>query len=90
MYSSFPFVGLYIVSGNVQPVVRLTTSHRKTLLLRNLYRGGQGSIWAVAPVNGWNVEPTHVFVFRSFLALTTRLGLEIPSSKPFCLSFLGR
>jgi hypothetical protein len=33
--------------------VRLTTSHRKTLLLRNLNRGGQGPIWAVAPLNGW-------------------------------------
>jgi hypothetical protein len=33
--------------------VRLTTSHRKTLLLRNLNRGGQGPIWAVARLNGW-------------------------------------
>jgi hypothetical protein len=31
--------------------VRLTTSHRKTLLLRNLNRGGQGPIWAVAPLD---------------------------------------
>jgi hypothetical protein len=33
--------------------VRLTTSHRKTLLLGNLNRGGQGPIWAVAPLDGW-------------------------------------
>jgi hypothetical protein len=33
--------------------VRLTTSHRKTLLLRNLNRGGRGPIWAVAPLDGW-------------------------------------
>jgi hypothetical protein len=33
--------------------VRLTTSHRKILLLRNLNRGGQGPIWAVAPLNEW-------------------------------------
>jgi hypothetical protein len=33
--------------------VRLTTSHRKTLLLWNLNRGGQGPIWAVAPMDGW-------------------------------------
>jgi hypothetical protein len=33
--------------------VRLTTSHRKTLLLRNLSRGGQGPTWAVAPLYGW-------------------------------------
>jgi hypothetical protein len=32
--------------------VRLTTSHRKTLLLWNLNRGGQGPIWAVAPLDG--------------------------------------
>jgi hypothetical protein len=31
----------------------VTTSHRKTLLLRNLNRGGQGPIWAVAPLDGW-------------------------------------
>jgi hypothetical protein len=30
-----------------------TTSHRKTLLLWNLNRGGQGPIWAVAPLDGW-------------------------------------
>jgi hypothetical protein len=35
--------------------VRLTTSHRKTLLLRSLNRGGQGPIWAVAPLDGWIV-----------------------------------
>jgi hypothetical protein len=33
--------------------VRLTTSHRKTLLLWNLNRGGQGPIWAVASLDGW-------------------------------------
>jgi hypothetical protein len=32
--------------------VWLTTSHRK-ILLWNLYRGGQGPIWAVAPLDGW-------------------------------------
>jgi hypothetical protein len=35
--------------------VRLTISHRKTLL-RNLNRGGQGPIWAVAPLDGWNLK----------------------------------
>jgi hypothetical protein len=33
--------------------MRLTTSHRKTLLLWNLNRGGQGPIWAVTPLDGW-------------------------------------
>jgi hypothetical protein len=33
--------------------VRLTTSQRKTLLLWNLNRGGQGPIWSVAPLDGW-------------------------------------
>jgi hypothetical protein len=28
-------------------------THRKTLLLRNLNRGCQGPIWAVAPLDGW-------------------------------------
>jgi hypothetical protein len=35
--------------------VRLTTSHCETLLLWNLSRGGQGPIWAVAPLDGWIV-----------------------------------
>jgi hypothetical protein len=34
--------------------VRLTTAQRKTLLLRNLNRGGQGPIWAVAQSDGWS------------------------------------
>jgi len=42
--------------------VRLTTPHLKTLLLRNLNRGGQGPIWAVAPVDGW------IFSIRHYLA----------------------
>jgi hypothetical protein len=31
----------------------LRISHRKTLLLQNLNRGGQGIIWAVASLDGW-------------------------------------
>jgi hypothetical protein len=34
-------------------VVRLITSQRKILLLQNHSRGGQGLIWAVAPLDGW-------------------------------------
>jgi hypothetical protein len=36
--------------------VRLTTLHRKTLLLRNFNRGGPGPIWAVAPWYGWTLH----------------------------------
>jgi hypothetical protein len=32
--------------------MRLTTLHRKTLLLWNLNKGGQGPVWAVAPLDG--------------------------------------
>jgi hypothetical protein len=36
--------------------VRLTTSNPKTLLLWNLNSGGQGPIWAVAPLDGLSQE----------------------------------
>jgi hypothetical protein len=33
--------------------MRLTTSHRKTLLLQNVNKGGQGPNWAIAELDGW-------------------------------------
>jgi hypothetical protein len=47
--------------------VRLTTSHHKTLLLWNLNRGGQGPIWAVAPLDGWTVEAGSTYTFNNAL-----------------------
>jgi hypothetical protein len=43
----------YVPQSSWGLVVRLTTSHRKILLLWNLNRGGQGPSWAVVPLDGW-------------------------------------
>jgi hypothetical protein len=47
----------------------LTSSHRKTLLLWNLNRGGQGPIWAVAPLDGYYIIHINKHLVRHISAV---------------------
>jgi hypothetical protein len=51
--------------------VRLTISHRKTLLLWNLNRGGQGLTWAAAPLDGYIYIYTYIYIY---IYIYSRIG----------------
>jgi hypothetical protein len=65
--------------------VGLTISHRKTLLLWTLNRGGQGPIWAVAPLDGF-MHISGECVYETYICEISFNNLEIVA---FNLARLG-
>jgi hypothetical protein len=69
--------------------VRLTTSHRKTLLLCNLNRRGQGPIWAVAPLDRWKclikITNRYKFHYDIFKRINPRSIYDFITYVTYCL-----